>query len=105
MADAYVTCTNDVDVESLFRLLCVDSDGDAYIDCTNDEFSIEDLIKLIVVEDTDGNPAIAVTLGGVLKLTPLAAAPATPAEGWVYVNSVTHHIYCYLNGGWVQLDN
>ena len=105
MADAYVTCTNDVDIESLLRMVAVDSDGNLYIDCTNDELSIEDLIKLIVVEDADGNPAIAVALSGVLKLTPLAAAPAAPAEGWVYVNSVTNHIYCYLGGGWVQLDN
>jgi len=60
MADAYVTCTNNLDVETLLRMLAVDSDGDLYIDCTNDELSIEDLLKLIIVEDADGNPAIAV---------------------------------------------
>lgn len=59
MADAYVTCDNNLDVETLLRMVAVDSDGDAYITCDNDELSIEDLIKLIIVEDDDGNPAIA----------------------------------------------
>jgi len=57
---AYVTCANNLDVETLLRMVAVDSDGNAYIDCDNDELSIEDLIKLIIVEDDDGNPAIAV---------------------------------------------
>jgi len=47
-----------------------------------------------------------VTLNDVLKITPRAAAPTTPAptEGTLYVNSTDHHIYCYLNNVWVRLD-
>lgn len=60
MADVYLSCGDDLDVEVLLRLLAVDSSGDAYIDCTNDEFSAEDLLKMLIVEDADGNPAIAV---------------------------------------------
>lgn len=40
-----------------------------------------------------------------IKLTPINPAPAPAQEGYVYVDSVTHHIYCYLNGVWKQLDN
>jgi len=46
-----------------------------------------------------------VTIKDVLKLTPRSSAPTGPVEGEIYVNSSTHHIYCYLNGVWVQLDN
>jgi hypothetical protein len=45
-----------------------------------------------------------VTIKDVLKLTPRTTAPADPVEGEIYVNSTLHHIYCYLNGVWVQLD-
>lgn len=39
-----------------------------------------------------------------LRITPLASAPSTPSEGAVYVDSTVNHIYCYVNGTWVQLD-
>ncbi len=45
-----------------------------------------------------------VTIRDVLKLTPRSTEPSNPVEGEIYVNSVSHHIYCYLNGIWVALD-
>jgi parallel beta-helix repeat protein len=30
--------------------------------------------------------------------------PLSPIEGQYYVNSTSHHLYCYLNAVWVQLD-
>ena len=44
------------------------------------------------------------TINDVLRIAPRDAAPGNPAEGELYVNSVSHHIYCYLNGSWHQLD-
>ncbi len=44
-----------------------------------------------------------VTINDVLILTP-ATQPENPVEGELYVDSSTHHIYCYLNGTWTQLD-
>ncbi len=35
-----------------------------------------------------------------LRLTPIAAAPSTPAEGDFYVDSVTHAFMFYGNGAW-----
>ena len=40
----------------------------------------------------------------VMRLAPQAAAPATASDGDLYVNSTDNHIYCRLNGVWVQLD-
>ncbi|MCK4568926.1 MAG: hypothetical protein KAT76_01475 [Bacteroidales bacterium] len=45
-----------------------------------------------------------VTINDVLKLAPRITAPSNPTEGELYVNSLNHHIYCYLNGSWKQLD-
>ncbi|MBT3424033.1 MAG: hypothetical protein HN921_12580 [Bacteroidetes bacterium] len=45
-----------------------------------------------------------VTINDVLKLAPRTSAPSNPSEGELYVNSTNHHIYCYLNGSWSQLD-
>ncbi len=44
------------------------------------------------------------TIGHVLHLTPNSAYPSSPSEGDIFVHSVGHHIYCYLNGSWTQLD-
>jgi len=44
------------------------------------------------------------TINSVLKLAPMSSAPSSPTEGELYVNSTDHHIYCYLNGIWKQLD-
>lgn len=60
MADVYVSCTNPLDVDTLVRLLFVDGDGDAYLECDNNELSVEDLLRMVIVEDDDGNPALAV---------------------------------------------
>ena len=65
---------------------------------------------------TSADSSIAISVAGasidfsigtptVIHFDPLAAAPSGPTEGDVYVNSVSHNIYCYLNGGWVQLNN
>lgn len=45
-----------------------------------------------------------VTINDLLNLAPRFGAPAAPLEGDVYVNAADHHIYCYLNGIWKQLD-
>jgi hypothetical protein len=44
------------------------------------------------------------TINDVLKINPRNTAPNNPSEGELYVNSVNHHIYCYLYGSWHQLD-
>jgi len=46
-----------------------------------------------------------VNISSVMKLTPQASAPTSNEEGDIYVNSSDHHIYCYLDGAWKQLDN
>jgi len=49
-------------------------------------------------------PARKLHISDVMRLEPRAAAPSSPSEGDIYVNSTDHHIYCYLNGLWKQLD-
>jgi len=39
----------------------------------------------------------------VINLVPQSSAPPNPIEGDLYVGT-DHHIYCYLNGSWKQLD-
>lgn len=51
------------------------------------------------------NPQRALHISDVMRLQPRASAPSSPSEGDIYVNSTDHHIYCYLNGVWKQLDN
>jgi hypothetical protein len=50
------------------------------------------------------SPQRALHIKDVLRLEPRSAAPGSPSEGDIYVNSTDHHIYCYLNGQWRQLD-
>jgi len=50
------------------------------------------------------SPQRALHIKDVLRLDPRTSAPPNPAEGDIYVNSTDHHIYCYLNGVWRQLD-
>lgn len=45
-----------------------------------------------------------VMINDVLKLIPRASVPINPVEGEIFVNSTDHHIYCYLNSMWRQLD-
>jgi hypothetical protein len=51
------------------------------------------------------DPQRPLHISDVMRLEPRAAAPANPSEGDIYVNSSSHHIYCYLGGVWKQLDN
>jgi hypothetical protein len=51
------------------------------------------------------SPQRALHISDVMRLEPRDSAPDNPAEGDIYVNSADHHIYCYLNGVWKQLDN
>lgn len=50
------------------------------------------------------SPQRPLHISDVLRLEPRASAPTSPSEGDIYVNSGDHHIYCYLNGVWRQLD-
>lgn len=68
--------------------------------------------KLYIENSSSPTPLIGgdfstdkVTINDVLKLSPRSSAPSSPTEGEIYVNSSTHHIYCYLDGNWAQLDN
>ena len=54
-----------------------------------------------LVIDTDGRT----TISDVLRLEPRTSAPTDPLAGDIYVSSSDHHIYCYLNNAWKQLDN
>jgi hypothetical protein len=39
----------------------------------------------------------------IIKLTPLAADPSSPAEGWLYANSTTHKLRYYDGTVWNDL--
>ena len=67
--------------------------------------------KLYIANSNDSTPLIKgdfstdkVTINDVLIIDPRSSAPTSPTEGELYVNSTNHHIYCYLNGSWKQLD-
>ena len=67
--------------------------------------------KLYIENSNSSSPLIGgdfstnkVTINDVMKLAPRTTAPSSPTEGEIYVNSSDHHIYCYLNGSWKQLD-
>ena len=50
-------------------------------------------------------PVDKLHVSDVLRLEPRATAPDPASEGDLYVDSTDHHIYCYLDGGWKQLDS
>ena len=50
------------------------------------------------------SPARRLHISDVMRLEPRASAPASPSEGDLYVNSTSHHVYCFLDGAWKQLD-
>lgn len=57
----YVNCTtNDVGAEVLIRLLLVDSTGEPYPSCDNQDLSWGDLVRLLIGEDENGDPALRV---------------------------------------------
>lgn len=70
-------------------------------------FNIQDTgnTEPALVAESKHTDGFAVHVKDVLRLEPRNAAPTNPAEGDLYVNSSDHHIYCYLNSGWKQLDN
>jgi hypothetical protein len=45
-------------------------------------------------------------MNSIINLEPRSAFPGNPSEGDLCVvgQSGNHHIYCYLNGEWVSLD-
>jgi len=55
----------------------------------------------------DSVEVVDIEIGTKLIIVPQASEPALPTIGDLYVNSTTHHIYCYLGTvkKWVQLDN
>ncbi|MEW6744628.1 MAG: hypothetical protein AB1486_17875 [Planctomycetota bacterium] len=76
-------------------------------------FSVEigpDLPSRLFI-NSSGNVGIGLTdpqrrlhINDVIRLEPRSSAPSSPGEGDLYVDSSDHHIYCYLNGTWKQLD-
>jgi len=52
------------------------------------------------------SPARKLHVSDVLRLEPVADFPSSPSDGDICVKgaSGSRHIYCYLNGSWVQLD-
>ncbi len=52
------------------------------------------------------SPARKLHISDVLRLEPRADFPASPSDGDICVmgDSGSRHIYCYLNGSWMQLD-
>jgi hypothetical protein len=67
--------------------------------------------KLYIENSSSSSPLIygdfdtdKVTINDILILTPRSSFPSSPVEGEIFVSN-THHIYCYLNSSWVQLDN
>lgn len=57
-----VNCTTDSTAEALLRLLIVDSTGEPFFTCDNAELGVEDMINLLIGEDSDGNKAVRVTI-------------------------------------------
>ena len=84
----YLTCTDIVSAESLFRLVVVDSDGDAYITCDNTYDSIKDIFRNLIVLDADGNPALAVWgCGGHMEFTTILNQVAFDTTGTLVLNA------------------
>ena len=79
------------------------NDNRGYIYVTNTSMAIKYPMSSSGAEITFTDDKV-VTINDVLKLEPRATPPSNPEEGMLYVNSSDHHIYCYLNGAWTQLD-
>ena len=106
----YLTCTDIVSAESLFRLVVVDSDGDAYITCDNDEESIEDIFRQLIVLDADGNPALAVWgvgAGGHMEFTTTLNQVAFDTTGTLVLNA-NYKVFVdgiFQSGGHARVGN
>ena len=92
-----------------------DADFIMGIDATDSKFKIHSGTSLVDTSDftitTDGNVGIGTSsperplhIVDVLRLEPRSTEPSSPSEGDIYVNSSSHHIYCYLANTWVMLD-
>ncbi|MFH2094997.1 MAG: hypothetical protein ABIJ16_04790, partial [Bacteroidota bacterium] len=87
-------------------------DGDSNVFIGNQAGYNETGSSLLYIDNSDTDEPLIygdfatdkVTINDVLILAPRTTAPANPVEGELYVNSVNHHIFCYLNSVWVQLD-
>lgn len=44
-----------------------------------------------------------ITIGQVLKITPMATAPPSPSEGWIYADSSTNELCYYDGSSWTGL--
>jgi len=110
--DIYVNCLSSDTIEDLIRVVCVTSDCETdYITCDNSEESLMDLLRLLVREDANGNPAIAVCgcdggggTGATIKQgveTCLAGVPFTPSGWGTNFANVLYslHIDIYSAGG------
>ncbi len=73
------------------------------IDASGDNAVVAGVIGVDKASGTSNHRAAF--FDGVMRLKPMATAPASAMEGDVYVNGASHHIYCYLGGAWKQLDN
>ena len=60
--------------------------------------------KMDLQSDGTLNVVGNISMGSVLKMTPLADPPTSPSLGWIYVDTDTH-IYMYNGTTWKQLDN
>jgi len=79
---------------------------------TTDDFRFYQNGDKVTIQNGTGNVGIGTTnpqralhISDVLRLQPRGSAPSNPSEGDIYVSSSNHHIYCYLDGTWKQLDN
>lgn len=60
-AELAIRCGDGVTLTDLLKLLVVEaSDGSAYIDCDNNDESIESIIKRCIIEQDDGTLALQV---------------------------------------------
>jgi len=91
-----VTLTSDADYTFAF--------GNGFTTSASHAVIFHDTQTPIKVGIGTTNPQRALHISDVMRLEPRASAPDNPAEGDIYVNSADHHIYCYLNGVWKQLD-
>ena len=90
-----------------------DSQGNVYIGYYAGPLTPTTEIGKLYINNTGGTPLIGgdfnegiVTINDILNLTPRVSAPSSPVDGMIAIYGVgaAQHIYCRLNGAWVQLD-
>lgn len=61
MAELAINCTNtDLSAEALIRVMAVTSDGSPYFTCDNKDMSIDELLRLLVGLDANGDFALRI---------------------------------------------